>query len=158
MEKRDRSGEGEVQPISYVEMVEINLLERSQFQWVDLFVDDLSFYSGGFNAWGGVFCIGDDWIAVGGNETSNAKLLRHGDRVQCFSAADDWLNKNETDVTAHKSRSWLDQMPTQRQLAVLPRDLILDFNLTRYRASCLIGFNKNKSAIRNIAGSLNKEA
>ena len=42
----------------------------------------------GSNAWGGVFCIGDDWIAVDGNETTNAKLLMHGDRVQCFAAAE----------------------------------------------------------------------
>ena len=44
-----------VNPVSYVEMVEINLLERSHFQWVDLYVDDLSFYSGGFNARAGGF-------------------------------------------------------------------------------------------------------
>jgi hypothetical protein len=152
LEKRDRSGESEVQPLSYVEMVEINLLERSQFQWVDLFVDDLSFYSGGFNAWGGVFCTGSDWIAVGGNNFSNAQLLMRGDRVQCFAAADDWLNEYETDDTAHRSRSWLDEEPTQRQLAVLPSKERLNFNLTRYRASALISFNKNKSAIREIAG------
>ena len=158
LEKRDPDGEGKVQPVSYVEMVEINLLGRSVFQWVDLFVDDLSFYSGGFNAWGGVFCIGDDWIAVGGNETSNAKMLMHGDRVQCFAAADDWLNEYETYDTAHKSRSWLDEEPTQRQLATLPRKLRLNFNLTRYRASALIGFNKNKLAIRDIAGRLSGDA
>ena len=156
--KRDPDGEGKVQPVSHVEMVEISLLGRSVFQWVDLFVDDLSFYSGGFNAWGGVFCIGDDWIAVGGNETSNAKLLMHGDRVRCFAAGDDWLNKNETDDTAHKSRSWLDEEPTQRQLAALPRKMRLNFNLSRYRASALIGFNKNKSAIRDIAGRLSRDA
>ena len=88
--------------LSYVEMVEINLLERSHFQWVDLFVDDLSFYSGGFNAWAGVFCMEDDWIAVGGNEHIKAKLLLVGDRIQSFASADDWLNNYETKDTAHR--------------------------------------------------------
>lgn len=151
---RNRDNDDENQPVTYIEMVEINLLERSHFQWVDLFVDDLSFYSGGFNAWGGVFCIGDDWIAVSGTGKTDAQLLRRGDRIQCFAAADDWLNEHETNDTAHRSQSWLNEEPTQRQLAALPRKFRLDFNLTRYRASALIGFNKNKSAIRDLADGL----
>ena len=155
LQRKDPDEKDEALPVSYVEMVEINLLERSHFQWVDLFVDDLSFYSGGFNSWGGVFCLGEDWIAVGGSENADAKLLMRGDRVQCFAAADDWLNEHETNDTAYKSGSWLNEEPTSRQLAALPRKLRLNFNLTRYRASALFGFHKNKSAIRNIADRLN---
>ena len=158
LEGRNRDGEVENRPVTHVEMVEINLLERSDFQWVDLFVDDLSFYAGGFNAWGGVFCIGEDWIAVSGTEKTDAQLLRRGDRIQCFAAADDWLNEHETTDTVHKSRSWLSEEPTQRQLGALPRNFRLDFNLTRYRASSLIGFNKNKSAIRNLADGLDRHS
>ncbi|MDC0361169.1 DEAD/DEAH box helicase [Alphaproteobacteria bacterium] len=149
-EKGDQKQE-EATKVSYVEMVEINLLERSHFQWVDLFVDDLSFYSGGFNAWAGVFCIGDDWIAIGGNEEITARLLLRSDRIQCFAAADDWLNRYETNDTAHRSRSWLQEQPTSRQLAALPPKYRLDFNLTRYRASALIGFSTNKTSIQQIA-------
>ena len=155
LQRRDPDEKDDASSVSYVEMVEINLLERSHFQWVDLFVDDLSFYSGGFNAWSGVFCLGEDWIAVGGNENTDAKLLMRGDRVQCFAAADDWLNEYETNDTAHRSGSWLNEEPTSRQLAALPRKLRLNFNLTRYRASALFGFHKNKSAIRDIADRLN---
>ena len=158
LEGRNRDGEVENRPVTYVEMVEINLLERSAFQWVDLFVDDQSFYAGGFNAWGGVFCIGEDWIAVSGTEKTDAQLLRRGDRIQCFAAADDWLNEHETTDTVHRSQSWLNEEPTQRQLAALPREFRLDFNLTRYRASSLIGFNKNKSAIRNLADGLDRRS
>ena len=158
LEGRNRDGEVENRPVTHVEMVEINLLERSDFQWVDLFVDDLSFYAGGFNAWGGVFCIGEDWIAVSGTEKTDAQLLRRGDRIQCFAAADDWLNEHETTDTVHKSRSWLSEEPIQRQLGALPRNFRLDFNLTRYRASSLIGFNKNKSAIRNLADGLDRHS
>ncbi len=154
LQRKQLDEKEEAQPVSYVEMVEINLLERSHFQWVDLFVDDLSFYSVGFNSWGGVFCLGEDWIAVGGNENTDAKLLMRGDRVQCFAAADDWLNEYETNDTAYKSGAWLNEEPTSRQLAALPRSLRLNFNLTRYRASALFGFHKNKSAIRDIADRL----
>lgn len=158
LEGRNRDGEVENRPVTYVEMVEINLLERSTFQWVDLFVDGLSFYASGFNAWGGVFCIGEDWIAVSGTEKTDAQLLRRGDRIQCFAAADDWLNEHETTDTVHRSWSWLNEEPTQRQLAALPSKFRLDFNLTRYRASSLIGFNKNQSAIRNLADGLDRHS
>lgn len=140
--------------LTHVQMVEINLLERSHFQWIDLYVDDLSFYARGFNAWSGVFYIGNDWIAVGGTEKVEVQLLTRGDRVQCFAAADDWLNEHESTDTAHRSQAWLNEPPTQRQLAILPSKMQLDFNLTRYRAAALIGFNKNRMAICDLADGL----
>ncbi len=151
---RGRNGHIEDRSLTHVEMVEINLLSRSHFQWVDLFVDGLSFYAGGFNAWSGVFCIGEDWIAVGGTEKDGVQLLAKGDRIQGFATADDWLNEHETSDTAHKSQSWQYEEPTHRQLVALPKKFRLDFNLTRYRASALIGFNKNKSDIRNLVDNL----
>ena len=98
--------------------------------------------------------MGDNWIAVGGNKNITAKLLVNGDRIQGFAAANDWLNNYETNDTAHRSRSWLEEQPTSRQLSALPPRYRLDFNLTRYRASCLIGFQKNKEYIREIASKL----
>lgn len=154
LESRGRNGHIENRSLTHVEMVEINLLSRSHFQWVDLFVDGLSFYAGGFNAWSGVFCVGEDWIAVGGTEKDGVQLLAKGDRIQGFAIADDWLNEHETSDTAHKSQSWQYEEPTHRQLVALPKKFRLDFNLSRYRASALIGFNKNKSDIRNLADSL----
>lgn len=154
LQKSEKAEKGDEIAISHVEMVEINLLERSHFQWVDLYVDDLSFYSGGFNAWAGVFFSGTSWIAVGGNKETNAKLLLASDRIQCFAAADDWLNIYETNDTAHKSQSWLLEQPTSRQLKALPRRHRLDFNLTRYRASALIGFSRNKESIVKILEDL----
>jgi DNA repair protein RadD len=134
--------------LSHVEMVEINLLDRSNFQWVDLFLDEKSFYSSGFNAWGGVFSFKDTWIALGGKQTGEVEILAQGDRIQCFASADDWLNAYETEDTVHKTRSWLKEEPTSKQFASLPSHFRLDFNMTRYRASTLIGFRKNKMAIK----------
>ncbi len=143
----------EKKTLTHVEMVEINLLGRSNFQWVDLFLDDQSFYSSGFNAWGGVFAKEGYWLAVGGGNRLKTNFLAKGDRVQCFAAADDWLNQHETEDTAHKSRSWLSEEATSKQLGSLPTHCQLDFNMTRYRASALIGFHRNKSDIRSIAGN-----
>ena len=46
-----------------------------------------------------------------------------GDRIVCLAAADDWINDHETAEAAYKSRHWLDQPPTSKQLQYIPRPL-----------------------------------
>ena len=70
-----------------------------------------------------------------------------------LAAADDWLNANETEETAHKSSGWLSQEPTVKQISILPDEYKLDFNLTRYKASAHITFQKNKEKICDLIKS-----
>lgn len=137
-------------PISDFIMSEIDLLKRSSFQWCDLFGDDAALLANGFNAWGGIFFLNGRWHAIGGQQRQRPHLLAIGERTVCLAAADDWLNEHETDETAHKSRSWLRQAPTDKQLAYLPPESRQDFNLTRYQASALITFRFNRSSIRSL--------
>ena len=130
--------------------MEINLLNRSHFEWVDLFGDDASFISGGFDAWGGVFYLSGKWHSVGGRQKGKSSLLATGSRIVCFAAADDWLNEHETEETAHKTREWLREPPTPKQISTLPSESRLDFNLTRYRASARITFEMNKTKIKEL--------
>ncbi len=76
-----------------------------------------------------------------------------GERTVCLAAADDWLNENETDESAHKSRSWLNQSATDKQLQYLPPEYHQDFGLTRYQASALLTFKFNKGAITKLVMS-----
>ena len=139
--------------VSTVEMMEINLLSRSSFEWVNLFDDNSAFVSTGFNAWGGVFLLNENWHAVGGGEDNPTKLLSVGEYINCLAAADDWLNENETEETAHKTRKWLNEEPTEKQVALLPNRYKLDYNLTRYKASAHITFQLNKSKIETLVKS-----
>ena len=139
-----------VAPISDFIMSEIDLLKRSSFQWCDLFGDDAALLANGFNAWGGIFFLNGRWHAIGGQQRQRAHLLAIGERTVCLAAADDWLNEHETDETAHKSRSWLRQAPTDKQLAYLPAECRQNFGLTRYQASALITFQFNRQAIRSL--------
>ena len=140
----------ERETVSSVRMMEINLLNRSHFEWVDLFGDDASFVSGGFDAWGGVFYSDGKWHSIGGGEKSETSVLATGSRIVCFAAADDWLNEHETEETAYKTREWLREPPTVKQISTLPAESRLDFNLTRYRASARITFEMNKSKIKEL--------
>ncbi|MCO7728351.1 DEAD/DEAH box helicase [Brucella intermedia] len=137
-------------PLTDFVMSEIDLLKRSSFQWCDLFGDDAALMANGFSAWAGVFFLNGRWYAVGAAKGIEPRLLSIGERMVSLAAADDWLNEHESDESAHKTRRWLSQPPTDRQLAYLPADYRHDFGLTRYQASALLSFQFNRNAIRSL--------
>jgi len=129
-------------------MSEIDLLKRSSFRWCDLFGDESSLLATGFNAWSGIFYLQGQWHAVGGLKTRSVHLLSVGERLVCLAAANDWLNDNETDETAHKTRSWHSKSATAKQLQMLPPEFRNDFGMTRYQAAAQITFHFNKGRIQ----------
>ena len=141
---------GETIPLGDFVMSEIDLLKRSSFRWCDLFGDDAALVANGFHAWGGIFFLNGNWHALGGAKGQPARLLGVGARTVCLAAADDWLNENESDESAHKSRTWLNQPATEKQLRYLPAECRQDYGLTRYTASALLTFTFNKVAIRRL--------
>ena len=146
----ERADAGEIAPLGDFIMSEIDLLKRSSFRWCDLFGDDAALIANGFNAWGGVFFLNGRWYGIGGLQKQRPHLLAIGERTICLAAANDWLNEHESDETAHKTRRWLNQPPTDRQLAFLPTEYRQDFGLTRYQASALLAFRFNRDAIRSL--------
>ena len=139
-------------PLSGFIMSESDLLKRSSFAWVDLFGDDAALMANGFNAWGGIFYLDGRWHAVGGSKGRAPRLLGVGERTVCLAQADDWLNEYETDESAFKSKGWLKQAATEKQLQCLPPAFRQDYGLTRYRASALMTFGFNKREIRQLVG------
>jgi hypothetical protein len=131
-------------------MTEIDLLKRSSFAWIDLFGADDALMANGFNAWGGIFFLEGRWHAVGGAKGQNPRLLGIGERTVCLAQADDWLNEVETDESAFKTRGWLNQAATEKQLQYLAPAYRQDYGLTRYDASALMTFTFNKRAIRQL--------
>ena len=82
---------------------------------------------------------------------------RHGADLTtvCMAKADDWLNEHESADSAHKTRRWLNEPPTQKQLQYLPQALRADFGMTRYQASALLSFQFNKSTIQRLVMAAN---
>jgi superfamily II DNA or RNA helicase len=140
-------------PLENVVMSEIDLLKRSSFVWEDLFGDDAALMASGFSAWGGVFFLDGRWHAVGGARGQPTCLLGVGDRTVCLAQADDWLNEHESDESAFKSKRWLTQTPTEKQLQYLSPAQRQDYGLSRYRASVLITFQFNRRDIRRLVMS-----
>ena len=140
----------DIEVLSGFVMSEIDLLKRSNFRWCDLFGMDDTLMATGFNAWGGVFYLSGRWYSVGGAKGHRPHLLAVGDRTVCLAKADDWLNEHESEDSAHKSRRWLNQPATDKQLQYLPPEMRTDFGLSRYQASVLMSFQFNKRAIQNL--------
>jgi hypothetical protein len=139
-------------PLTDFAMTEIDLLKRSSFLWCDLFGDDCSLMATGFNAWAGVFFLDGHWHAVGATRGNATRRLAVGERLVCLAQADDFLNTHETEDAAHKSRKWLHEPATEKQLQHLPPQYRLDLGLSRYRASALLSFRFNRPAIRQAVG------
>ena len=131
-------------------MTEIDLLKRSSFSWVDLFGSEDALMATGFTAWGGIFWFEGQWYAVGGRKGAKTRLLGIGERSVCLAQADDWLNEHETDESAFKTRGWLSQPATEKQLQYLSPAARSDYGLTRYKASALMTFTFNKLEIRGL--------
>jgi superfamily II DNA or RNA helicase len=146
--EREAAADGDV--LSDFVMSEIDLLKRSSFRWCDLFGDDAALIANGFIAWGGIFFLNGRWHGIGGVQRAQPRLLAVGERTVCLAAADDWLNTHESDESAHKTRRWLNQPPTEKQLQYLPAEYRQDFGLTRYQASALLSFRFNRGAIRSL--------
>lgn len=161
-EDKPESREGELDgALSGFVMTEIDLLKRSSFEWVDLFGSEDALMATGFTAWGGIFWMAGLWFAVGGAKGETTQLLGIGERAICLAQADDWLNDHETDESAFKTRGWLNQPATEKQLQYLSPAARGDFGLTRYKASALMTFGFNKRVIRQLilsAGPTAREA
>ncbi len=131
-------------------MSEIDLLTaRSNFQWCDIFSDGGAFMACGFNAFSGVFLLHDHWYAIGGSD-GYLKLLSCGTKEVCLAQADDFLNDNETADNAHKSKRWLNETASSRQLQCLPQEYRNDYSITKYKAANLLKFYFNKTSIQKL--------
>jgi superfamily II DNA or RNA helicase len=131
-------------------MAEIDLLtQKSNFQWCDIFGDEAAFMACGFNAYSGVFFLNGHWYCIGGSEFG-LKLLLCGTKEICLAKADDFLNENETADNAHKSKRWLNESASTRQLQCLPLEYRSDYSITKYKAANLLKFYFNKTSIQKL--------
>ena len=141
------SSRNPVDPLGHFIMTEIDILARSNFDWVETHANGSGVIASGFHAWAGVFWHNGRWYGLGGRPGQAGHVLALGERDICLAAADDWLNENETDESAHKSRGWLSLPATDKQLARLPGSFRHDYGLTRYAASALISYQTHAHQI-----------
>ena len=79
------------------------------------------------------------------------KVLAVGGSAQATAAADDFLREIEDGSAAKKTKRWLDQRATGKQIEHLNKQGIevgfMDFSWTKYKAACMLSFMWNKTII-----------
>jgi len=146
-------GEGESEDeAADVVLTEVDVMNKSPFKWIDLFDSGKVMMASGFEAW--VIAAAPngspDWTALGKVKGQHLKSLAIGDKPQVMATADDFLRLNEDGDTARKSKRWLRDPATFKQLELLERQgwqAKQDFSLQKYKAACLLNFLWNKQHI-----------
>ena len=144
-------GEGKEKESSDVIMMEVDLLNRSPFKWADIFGAGKVLVCCGFNGFAlTASANGNDWISLGKQRNEKMKRLSVGGKIQALAAADDYMRIHEDTDGAKKSKRWLKDPPSLRQLEMLRQvgyDAKMDFQLKKYEANCLLNFMWNKKFI-----------
>lgn len=132
-----------------ISMAAIELIGRSPFAWESIQGDHSRRIATGFDAWAGVLGTPDDvWVAVGKTRGGYVRTLCVGGETQALCAADDFLRLNETSDAAKKSRRWLRERATDKQISLLNAQGIPAGYVTKYEANCLLSWCWNKNAIQ----------
>ena len=97
-----------------------------------------------------VFFLNDNWHAIGSSEVFGIKIIAKGSKQICLAKADDFLGVYETYENAYKSKKWLNEPASSKQLNLLPQIYRSDFGITKYKAANLLKFHFNKQAIKSL--------
>lgn len=139
--KDSLDGGGEPNALGVLEnfvMTEVDLFEQSPYRWENLF-DGIVTIANAIDAWACVLTVGGRWIALGGAKDSGIKLIGDNDnRLLSLASADDFLREHGDEGTAKKSKRWLSQPPSEKQLQLLGLGPMGAIGISRYRASCLL--------------------
>lgn len=141
-----------------VRLTEVDLLNASPFRWVDLFGSGRVLVASGFEAFGLVASKdGDVWHGLGKRrERRNIEHLAVGSLTMAIAAADDYLRNYETEDAAHKSKRWLKDPASAKQLDLLSRAGYqvnsFDFQFTKGTAMAHLNFAWNRGQIERAIG------
>ena len=132
-------------------MTEFDLMQMSPFRWIDLFGDNSLRMAMGFDGFVGVANTKELSIAFGKTQKGKVKILSVGKPPQATAAADDFLREIEDSDSAKKTKRWLDNRASDKQIDHLRRQGIqvsgFDFSWTKYKAACALNFLWNRESI-----------
>jgi superfamily II DNA or RNA helicase/ribosomal protein L40E len=142
------------QHIDKVEMIALNIMNKSPYKWLDLFGNGKAMIASGFDACVGIFSRdGIAFTAMGKVGKGNFKKIHRGDKKYCITKADDFIRENEMSSMAQKSKRWLKDNLSEKQLDLLKRlgyDQGALNQFTKYQAACHLNFQWNKREIERI--------
>jgi hypothetical protein len=105
----------------------------------------------GIDAWACLIDHEGMWHAVGGRRETSVNLLNQSkDKLQALASADDFLREHGNREAAKKTKRWLTQPASEKQLSMLGLAQGIFFGMTKYLACCLITWKLNEPRIQRI--------
>lgn len=133
-------------------LTEVEILELSPYRWQDMF-DGVVMMSNAMSAWAVLVLYRDRWHAIGRAE-KQAVVLIHvtaaNDKVAAMASADDFLREHGDKEAARKTKRWLTEPATEKQLAHLGIAGQTFMPITKYLASCQMTWRFNERDIQRI--------
>lgn len=133
-------------------MREVDLMEMSPYKWQDMF-DGLATMANAITAWAALVFYRDRWIAVGRHTEGDqgVRLLAvagKDDRAVALASADDFLREHGDKDAARKTKRWLHEPASDKQLSLMKVEGSVPFGMTKYLASCHITWMFNERGIK----------
>lgn len=160
-EKAEKTGDEEEVLISNVSLTQINILDDSPFKYEVMFGGNVRMCSA-FTAWACIVNYSNGrTYALGGRkeEESNRKHIKMladtDDPVVALQKADDWMREYGDKKAARKSKRWLTQSPSEKQIKLLERMTKTKIGhgtrmgMTKYHAVCRLEWEFNWKSIKS---------
>lgn len=131
---------------------EVELLDASPYRWHDMYGGVVTIAQG-LTAWAALILYKDRWHAIGCSSQSPAKLLSVSGqeaRAVAIATADDFLREHGDKDGARKTKRWLNEPATDKQLAHLGLAGSSVFGITKYSAACQLTWNFNEKHIQRL--------
>lgn len=131
-------------------MTEIDLLNASPFRYENLFGGIVSLASA-INAWAVIVHWHGRWHAIGGADAVGIRpVANSADRLIAMAAADDFMREHGDRSAGRKTKRWMTEPPTDKQLNILRLQRMQALGMTKYHATCLLQWKFSERAIRTI--------
>lgn len=130
-------------------LTEVDLFRESPFRWEELW-PGIAYVCSSFDSWAAAVNFRGEWFTVAGSKENGIKCLAAGtERLIALSAGDDHMREHGSIEEAGKTKRWLSQPPSDKQLAHLKLSAMEAVGITRYRAACLMTWKWAEGAIRS---------
>lgn len=131
-------------------LTEVEILELSPYRWQDMF-DGAVMMANAMSAWAMLVMYRDRWHAVGKADKGSAHLLAVGsDKVAAMASADDFLREHGDKDASRKTKRWLTEPATEKQLSLLGVAGQTFMPITKYLASCQLTWRFNEKDIQRL--------
>jgi superfamily II DNA or RNA helicase len=127
-----------------------DLLQASPYRW-EPFFQGVVMIADAIDAWACVVNYQGRWYAIGGARGKKVMMIGdNAEQIVALALADDYLRTHGDPDTANKSKRWLSQPPSDKQLELLGINTMqaMTLGINRYRASTEITWRFNQRAIQ----------